>query len=166
MEFNPENVFIVNNEGSETLVGKKCILGDSLFMLMKNVEHNRNRYTISAIDMESNSFEAWDAGCIVYYNFAYPIDDISSNFDPNVSVVDIVDHIHKIIEDMPVKRMTNYDLAYWLWEGTQKKEFREVRNCSGAIYSFWLYEENEAKEFCRDGLAIRINGGPWNEPII
>ena len=166
MEFNPENVFIANNEGSEILVGKRCIVGDTLVALMKNVEHNRNKYTISAIDEESNSFEAWDVGCKVYYNFAYPIDDTSSNFDPNMSVVDIVDHVHKIIEDMPVKRMTNYDLAHWIWEGIQKNEFREVKNGSGAVYSFWMYNENDANKPCDDYITIRVNGGSWIEPLI
>lgn len=72
-------------------------------------------------------------------------------------------HCAEITEESD--RMTNYELAKWLYEGASCGEFRECKySCN--IYSFYSYGEEREDKPCPDGILIRSNGGEWREPLV
>lgn len=63
------------------------------------------------------------------------------------------------------RRMTNYELAHWLWEGTQVGEFREYTD-EVRCYTDFDYLIKAGEELVTDDIKIRVNGGEWKEPLI
>lgn len=64
------------------------------------------------------------------------------------------------------RRMTNYELSRWLWEGAQFDEFREMIDGMGYITCNNDYEVSEESITVSEDIKIRINGGEWKVPLI
>lgn len=106
---------------------------------------------------------------VIYYNdnkeCRYPVSCLSEDR----TKTNVYQHCAEIEEEEEeVKRMTNYELAKWLYEGARCGEFREYRFIDASIayhdYTYVIDGESENKP-CSTDIRIRVNGGEWREPL-
>ena len=62
------------------------------------------------------------------------------------------------------RRMTHKELAWWLKESGEHREYKKVPD--GTILSEYAYLEKYQDEKCDDEIMIRSNGGEWRMPEI
>lgn len=69
------------------------------------------------------------------------------------------------LEETKKIRMTNYELAKWLYEGASCGEFREYK-CEEYVHHYYSYSTDGENIPCPDNILIRSNGGEWHAPLV
>lgn len=143
MAFDKSKIFTSASKNAEDLIGKRCYVADNIATLISLEKLKEKTYVIDGI----SDYFFTVKGINERFSFAYPAPEVKK------------------------RRMTNSEVAKWLWEGTQIGEHRQILNrkkanegfCVMDTFSYWLSESNNT---VRSDIRLFVNNNIVVEPEV